>query len=60
MIRQFDPQNREHMDAYRCWCEDGYWPESVEIKERNPITGLWIVLIQAKLAQAWSDYEKDA
>lgn len=48
----FDPHNPEHMRAYETLCATGAWPDDF-VPTTMEIPNLCVIIIQAKMAQAW-------
>lgn len=51
-MKPFDPYDPDHRQAYRSFVETCIWPPECDIEERTK-SPIWVILIQAKLAQAF-------
>ena len=49
---KFDPDNLEHLKAYKHLSETGRWPEHIRFELSGP---LWHLDIQATMANKWVD-----
>jgi hypothetical protein len=51
-MKNFDPRNLDHVEAYRHFCITGVWPTEHDIIERTR-DPFWVVTIQGRLCEAY-------
>jgi len=52
----FDPNNIEHIQAYKHLQNTGAWPNGFKLNDIFPENN-WQILLAFKLANAWVDYK---
>lgn len=50
VMKWFDPQNLDHLRAYKYLTLNGVWPEGWPL---GPLSHMWQIVIQSKIAAAW-------
>jgi len=55
IVEWFQTDNHEHLEAYRCLCEYGVWPEGF-LPSDAEFPNMWQVLLGQKLAGCWVNH----
>ena len=56
----FDPNDVEHVTAYRHLCTTGAWPKDFLPDDVTIFTPVWQTIIMHKLAQCWVEHVLEA
>jgi hypothetical protein len=52
----FDPKNPEHINAYLCLVDKGYWPVDFATEVDQSDRQHWYLFAMLKFTNAWLDY----
>jgi hypothetical protein len=53
----FDPDNQEHLQAYRKLQDEGIWPHWFTKPKDVELESTWQILIAFKMANRWIDFK---